>query len=303
MATTVTATVAAGGDDLSWHNEGTGTFSTTATSILIGDSSSTDFNRWGLARVTGLTIPVGATITEAHATVKAVGVSGSIPALTIYGVKGDNPAAPTTRSLANALTLTTASVAWTPSAWVAGTQYQTPDLKTIIQEIVNQGTWGSGEAIILVFTVPRGDAFSAANAVSFRSYDGVPADAAQVSVTYSTAFSGTANAGPDQADRVPFSTVTLDGTASTGSPTVYQWRQITGPTVTLSSTSAAQPTFTAPALLAGATLTFGLKVGDGSTLSAEDTVQITVKPHDLFVMKGGVWVPAQWKVRKSGVWV
>ncbi|HEY2086264.1 MAG TPA: hypothetical protein VGH54_09595 [Mycobacterium sp.] len=303
MTTTVTAQVAAGGDDLSWHNEGTGAFSTTSVSILIGDSSSTDFNRWGLARIAGLTIPVGAAITEAHATLKAVGLSGTIPALTIYGVKGDNPAAPATRAAANALTLTTASVAWTPSAWVAGTSYQTPDLKTIIQEIVNQGTWGSGEAIVLVFTVPRGDAFVAANAVSFRSYDNVPADAAQVSVTYSTAFAGTANAGPDQTDIVPFATVTLDGTASTGSPSVYQWEQISGPAVTLSSTSAAQPTFTAPADIAGATLVFGLKVGDGSTLSSEDTVQITIKPHDLFVRKSDAWVPAQWMVRKSSAWV
>lgn len=301
--TTVTAQVAAGSDDLSWHNEGAGVFSTTAASILVGDSSSTDFNRWGLARVAGLAIPVGATVTEAHANVKAVGLSGTIPALTIYGVLGDNPAAPTTRSLANALTLTTASVAWTPTAWAAGTVYQTPDLKTILQEIVNQGTWTSGDAVILLFTVPRGDTFTVVNALSFRSYDNTPADAASVSVTYSTVFSGTANAGPDQANVVPLSTVTLTGAASTGSPTVYQWRQISGPAVTLSSTSVVSPTFTAPANIAGATLVFGLKVGDSTTLSAEDTVQVTVRPHDLFVRKGGVWVPAQWKVRKSGAWV
>jgi hypothetical protein len=300
---TVTAQVAVGGDDLSWHNEGSGVFSTTGATILIGDSSSTDFNRWGLVRFASLAIPVGATITEAHVTVKAVGVAGTIPALTLAGVLGDNLATPTTRSGANALTYTTATVPWTPAAWAALTVYNSPDLKTILQEIVNQGTWTSGDSVLIAFQVPRGDAFVAANALSFRSYDNTPADAAQVSVTYSTVFAGTANAGPDQADIAPLSTVTLTGAASTGSPSVYQWRQMSGPTVTLSSTSAVSPTFTAPADIEGATLTFGLKVGDGTTLSSEDTVQITVKPHDLFVMKGGAWVPAQWKVRKSGAWV
>lgn len=301
--TTVTATVAAGADDLSWHNEGVGSFSATAATILIGDSDSSNFNRWGLVRFTGLTIPVGATITEAHLSLKATGLTGTIPALTVYGVKGDNPAAPTTRSLANALTLSTAAVGWTPSAWVSTTVYQSSDLKTIIQEIVNQGTWASGEAIELVLTVPRGDTFSAANALSFRAYDNTPADAAQLSVTYTTAFAGTANAGSDQADKDPFATVTLNGTGSTGSPSVYQWRQISGPAVTLSNTAVASPTFTAPGVLGGATLVFGLKVGDGSTLSAEDTVQVTVLPHNLFVRKSDAWIAVPSKARKSSAWI
>jgi hypothetical protein len=301
--TTLNLQVAAGGDDLSWHNEGAGAFSTTAATILVGDTSSTDFNRWGLVRFTGGTIPVGATITEAHLTLKATGLSGSIPALTVVGVLGDNLAAPTTRSGANALAATTAAVPWTPSAWVSATSYDSPDLKTVLQEIVNQGTWTSGDSILLLVTVPRGDSFAAANAASFRSYDNTPADAAKLTINYSTVFAGTANAGPDQTNVVPLSTVTLTGAASTGSPTVYQWRQVSGPAVTLSSTSVVSPTFTAPANIAGATLVFGLKVGDSTTLSSEDTVQVTVRPHDLFVRKGGVWVPAQWKVRKSGAWV
>lgn len=303
--TTISATVAAGTSDLSWHNEGAGSFSNTAATILIGDSDAANNARWGLIRVTGLTIPVGATITSANVVLKPTGLTGTIPPMTVYGVLGDNLAAPTTRALANALSLSTASVGWTPAGWTVGnlTHGTSPELKTIFQEIVNQGTWTSGDAIMIVFAVPR-DAFGSANALSFRAYDNIPADAAVVNVTYTTAFAGVADAGDDQVDLVPFSTVTLDGTGSTGSPSVYAWTQLSGPAVTLSSSSDDNPTFEAPALLAGATLVFGLKVGDGVTLSAQDTVQIDVLPHDKFIRKGGAWVPFKVLTRNdSDAWI
>lgn len=304
MSTTITATVAAGTSDLSWHNEGVGSFSNTAATILIGDSDAANNARWGLIRVTGLTIPVGATINAASITVKPTGISGTIPAMTIYGVLGDNLAAPTTRAGVNALGLTTANVAWTPGAWTIGnlTDGTTPDLKTILQEIVNQGTWTSGDAIMLVFSVPR-DAFVSANAISFRAYDNTPADAAVVSVTYSTAFAGVANAGSDQTGIAPFATVTLTSAGSTGSPSAYRWTALTAGAPALSAYNVASPTFVAPGTLNGVTYTWGLEVGDGSTWSAQDTVLTTVNSHDLFVRKSGVWVPAQLKVRKSGAWV
>jgi hypothetical protein len=90
----------------------------------------------------------------------------------------------------------------------------------------------------------------------------------------------TANAGTDQANITPGSTVTLDGTGSTdsdGTVEAYSWRQISGSPVTLSSTTAAEPTFTAPTLTGGATLVFGLVVTDDDNAdSTEDTVSITV---------------------------
>ncbi len=59
-----------------------------------------------------------------------------------------------------------------------------------------------------------------------------------------------ASAGPDQTGKVAGNTITLDASASTdpdGLPITYQWSQTSGPTVTLSSTTAQKPTFTAPA--------------------------------------------------------
>ncbi|WP_375266786.1 PKD domain-containing protein, partial [Planktotalea sp.] len=90
-----------------------------------------------------------------------------------------------------------------------------------------------------------------------------------------------AHAGHDQTV-VSAASVTLDGSASSdpgGDALTYAWTQTSGTTVTLSDTTAVQPTFTAPTLNIGdaaATLVFSLTVNDGLVDSAADTVSITV---------------------------
>ncbi len=85
-----------------------------------------------------------------------------------------------------------------------------------------------------------------------------------------------ANAGSSQSVQVG-ATVTLDGSGSSdpgGNTLTYLWSQTAGPTVTLSSTTAVKPTFTAPA--SATTLTFQLVVNNGQTSSSPATVTITV---------------------------
>lgn len=77
----------------------------------------------------------------------------------------------------------------------------------------------------------------------------------------------TADAGADQADIEPFSTVTLTGTG-TGT-----WSQTSGTTVTLTGTNPV--TFEAPATLDGETLTFDY---------GGDTCDVTVLPHNEWYM-------------------
>ena len=92
-----------------------------------------------------------------------------------------------------------------------------------------------------------------------------------------------ANAGSDQST-TSGQLVTLNGTLSSdpnGTTVTYAWSQViqTGdPTVTLSSATAAQPTFTAPTVTATRALTFQLIVSDGSLQSTADTVSISVAP-------------------------
>ena len=55
------------------------------------------------------------------------------------------------------------------------------------------------------------------------------------------------------------------------------WSQTQGPTVTLSSSTSASPTFTAPTVTSDQTLTFSLTVNDGAVDSTPDTVDITIQ--------------------------
>ncbi|WP_433169159.1 PKD domain-containing protein [Kribbella sp. CA-247076] len=86
-----------------------------------------------------------------------------------------------------------------------------------------------------------------------------------------------ANAGAPQSV-VAGSTVTLDGsgTDADGDDLTYAWTQTGGPAVTLSSTTAAKPTFTAPS--SASTLTFSLVVRDGKANSAAATTTVTTTP-------------------------
>jgi hypothetical protein len=73
--------------------------------------------------------------------------------------------------------------------------------------------------------------------------------------------------------------VVLDGTASSpkNSDWTYQWSQLSGPAVTLSSTTAAQPSFTAPSVnAAGASLVFQLKLLNCSNTNGNNITTTTI---------------------------
>jgi len=86
-----------------------------------------------------------------------------------------------------------------------------------------------------------------------------------------------ADAGPDQTMGRPGDLITLDGTGSSdpdGDSLTYQWVQVSGPTVTLSDATAANPTFTLPVGAIETGIVFQLIVNDGRVDSAPDRVQI-----------------------------
>jgi hypothetical protein len=86
-----------------------------------------------------------------------------------------------------------------------------------------------------------------------------------------------ANAGTDQAVNEG-SFVTLDGSAANDpdlNPLTYIWTAPSG--ITISSTTASKPTFTAPEVTVNTDYTFSLLVNDGTVNSQADEVVITVK--------------------------
>ena len=109
-------------------------------------------------RFNTLNVPQGATITNATIVFRAVAADSpntntGATSLTLRGQAADNPTTFTSTAwdITNRST-TTASVAWSPAAWTAGADYSTPDLKTIVQEIVNRAGWASGNSMAFIVT-------------------------------------------------------------------------------------------------------------------------------------------------------
>ncbi|MDP4251922.1 MAG: DUF4082 domain-containing protein [Bacteroidota bacterium] len=94
-----------------------------------------------------------------------------------------------------------------------------------------------------------------------------------VDIVFSGNVTPTANAGTSQTISLPASSVTLDGSGSTGSITSYAWTQVSGPNAAAITTATAVTT-TVTGLIQG-TYVFQLSVNGGSSTSQ---VTITVNP-------------------------
>jgi hypothetical protein len=105
-----------------------------------------------------------------------------------------------------------------------------------------------------------------------------------------------ADAGPDQLNMAPTSTITLDGSASQF-VTSYAWSAPLGSGITLAKPDTANPTFTLPASTTAQTYLFTLKVtGPGGV--ATSTAKVSSDPDDIGVdsasfKRGG----NEWRVR------
>ncbi|MCK5878028.1 MAG: hypothetical protein KAG43_10360, partial [Candidatus Marithrix sp.] len=67
-------------------------------------------------------------------------------------------------------TLTNASVSWSPDSWSKGLSYESPNLKSIVQEVVNNSDWCSGD---LAFILSSDDLTSIRKASSFDYSSGL----------------------------------------------------------------------------------------------------------------------------------
>jgi hypothetical protein len=134
-------------------------------------------------RFTAMTIPSGAAITDAYLAFRAVSAdppmsNSDVTNLTIKGqLIANAPTFTSTNGNISGRTLTTAAAAWAPASWSTGTDYNSPSIASVIQEIVDQGTWASGNAIAIIIT-GTGHRASA-------SYNGDSTNAAELVVTYS----------------------------------------------------------------------------------------------------------------------
>jgi hypothetical protein len=108
-------------------------------------------------RFNGLSIPSGATITKAYVQFQTDKTHSDPTSLTVQGEGVDN-ATTFVKTKGNISTRprTAAAVSWSPNPWLtvgeAGLDQQTPDIASVIQEIVNRTGWASGNSLVIIIT-------------------------------------------------------------------------------------------------------------------------------------------------------
>lgn len=233
---TVTASVAAGTDDGGWDVGGTG-YSNTGTNFVIGDVSSSVYDKSIWLRMPSLAVPQGAVITAATITIQATG--GNVTpfgTVKIQAEAADSPTAPTNRANAIARVPTTAAATWSGMTAITSGRYTTSDVSAVVQEIVNRAGWASGNTIQFLLTDNTAGWGGAAWQIAFASYNASAGNAAQVSVTYSTTTSASATA---IASAEAFGTTVATLTLATAPTAVASSEAFGSPTVTATLASVA----------------------------------------------------------------
>ncbi|HEX6921622.1 MAG TPA: hypothetical protein VF314_15500, partial [Actinomycetes bacterium] len=229
-------------------------------------------------RFTGVAVPRGSTISSATVQFQTDEVTTGATSLSLRAQAADNATTFTSTSLnVSSRARTTATVGWTPAAWSAvgarGADQQTPNLASVVQEVVNRAGWASGNALALIIT-------GTGRRTAESSEGGAPPLLHIVYMTGTPTNSApTVNAGPDQTITLPAG-ATLSGAASddglpTGSTLTTTWSTVSGPgTVTFANPAAASTTAT---FSTSGSYVLRLTASDG-TLSSSDDVTVTVNP-------------------------
>lgn len=140
-------------------------------------------------RFANVAIPVGATITSAYMQFVERDHSNSgtmqveIVAEKVSGSSFDSTNNPNAR-LSNTSNITSAAgkVTWSSSMPSNDAALQTPDLTTMVQEVVSNGVWASGHA--MTFLLKRPSSSTATGRIAFRSRDNSPTNQPRLIVNY-----------------------------------------------------------------------------------------------------------------------
>ena len=134
-------------------------------------------------RFVNVTVPQAATITAATLVITGKNGESTAVELLIDGNDADNAANPVSEAGFDAMARTTAAVAWDFSTtWTADVEFTSPDISTVIQEVVDRAGWASGNALIVFVRNDLGA--GADNRRIGQTYAGAPAKSAKLNITY-----------------------------------------------------------------------------------------------------------------------
>ena len=226
IPTTLEIRVATGADDA--EESATGVVSVTGNDLeLVADTS----NQTVGMRFNGIAIPPWVVIDNAWIQFKADRTGSVATSLSIQGQAADSATTFTTAAAnLSSRPKTSAAVPWSPVPWntagAAGPDQRTPDISSVIQEIVNRPGWASGNALAILIT---GTGQRAA-----ESYEGLAAGAPLLHVEFVVdQIPPIVNAGPDQVVNLPNITfldaaVSDDGLPNPPGTVTTTWTQVGG---------------------------------------------------------------------------
>lgn len=165
--------VAASTDDAGHVYEGAGSWDLAEVYNGVGKDDDNADNDFG-ARFLNIPIPQGATILKAELRLYFRNYTGYNLNARLEGEDADDTVAFTDEVNYNARPRTTAKVDWDrnisdPPSWLLPPKWildDLPDIKSIIQEIVNRPGWESGKSMV-IFAMNKGER----NTIAFEAYD------------------------------------------------------------------------------------------------------------------------------------
>ncbi|MDD5710879.1 MAG: hypothetical protein PHV43_02140 [Candidatus Colwellbacteria bacterium] len=160
------------------------TFNSSAIFVYCGRDNSTGYTFNPFIRWDGVGLDGNETIDSAYlkTTIVSLVDSGTNPTVTIYFVKEADPAAPTSYATWTADPHTTATASFTVHGLMGtvGQLWTSPNLKTLLQEIIDQATWAENNAVMW-----HSHAGSSGNVlVQFASYENTTYDPPLFDITY-----------------------------------------------------------------------------------------------------------------------
>jgi uncharacterized repeat protein (TIGR01451 family) len=171
------------GPDTTWFYPGAMYVASTDLELVRDDDSPSSGAQNVGIRFNGLTVPAGARITNAYITFTAdspewPNTNSGAASITFRAQAADNPGtfSYSDFNVTSRIT-TTASVDW-PNipAWSTGSEYNSPDLSTIVQEIVDRPGWSTGNSMVFVI--------NGSGSRTAESYEGSSSRAPQLTIEY-----------------------------------------------------------------------------------------------------------------------
>ena len=133
-------------------------------------------------RFANITISKKSTILSAKVTFQAYSAgAGETCKVRIKGEAADDPATFSTKANFDNRAKTTEYMDWTIPVWTIDTDYDSPDIKNIIQEIVDRPGWVRGNHLILFFPNNGSTAYATR---SPKAYDTSTTLCARLTITY-----------------------------------------------------------------------------------------------------------------------